>query len=167
MKPQLIQNWISNILNKLLLATILCIVVLFVSIQFNIVTPYKHDYATLSFPKRDFYVDPRKSIIVENYDKFYCDKDTVKTNEILTCVIYMKKRMDSNIDNFMEFHINNVLRDSNNPEVDGYFGCVRGNSEYTQFRCTSGPFNYEKGDYKLDLKIVDTIYQDVKRIKVD
>jgi hypothetical protein len=166
MQLELFKNWSTKYLNSILLIVILLIIALFAAIQFNYLTLYKHDYASLVFPKRDFYVDPRKAIIVENYDKFYCDKEIVKSNELLVCNVYMKQKMDSNIDNLIEFHINNVLRDVNNPEVDGYFGCVRGNTEYTLFRCTSAPFNLEKGIYKLDLKVVDTIYQDVKRVTV-
>jgi hypothetical protein len=159
--------WLVRNLNAVLLCIIVTIITLFALIHFNQIDLYKHDYSTLVFPKRDFYVDPRKALIIENYDKFYCDKDLVKMNEILVCNVYMKQRMDSNIDNLIEFHINSLQRDTNSPEVDGYFGCVRGNSEFTIFRCTSAPFNYEKGIFILDLKIVDTIYKDVKRINLE
>lgn len=158
--------WATKHLNILLLSIILYIIVFFSLIQSGTITPFKHDYSSLVFPKREFYVDPRKAIIIENYDKFNCDKDALYSNEVLVCNVYMKQRMDSNIDNLIEFHINNSIRDPNSPEVDGYFGCVRGNGDYTIFRCTSAPFNYEKGKYILDLKIVDTIYKNVKTIEV-
>jgi hypothetical protein len=167
MKMNSTMIWLARNLNAVLLLIIMAIITLFALIHFNQISLYKHDYASLTFPKRDFYVDPRKPLIIENYDKFYCDKDTVKSNEILVCNVYMKQKMDSNIDNLIEFHINSLQRDINNPEVDGYFGCVRGNAEYTMFRCSSAPFNLEKGQYMLDLKIVDTIYRDVKRITLE